>query len=166
MLSFIFISFVLPCLVLSCAVRVSFHSHMVLMYDVPVWFSACPLIHVYKTSSQASNVPVVAARNGRRWCMRTIIQVKFIKLNFDAIDIHGLMVFHMMTLAPLTWASEINCYFNGQVIGSRRQISWARTISTQNLCRGSSLFMRCVSLTLNGANCSMVMRVSTLGNFG
>ena len=28
----------------------------------------------------------------------------------------------MMTHAPLTWASEINCYFNGQMIGSRRQI--------------------------------------------
>ena len=26
------------------------HSHLVLMYDVPVWFSACPLIHVYKRS--------------------------------------------------------------------------------------------------------------------
>ena len=34
------------------------------------------------------------------------------------------MVFHMMTHAPLIWASEVNCYFNGQVIGSRRQISW------------------------------------------
>ena len=27
------------------------HSHLLLMYDVPVWFSACYLIHVYKTSS-------------------------------------------------------------------------------------------------------------------
>ena len=26
------------------------HSHLVLKYVVPVWFSACPLIHVYKTS--------------------------------------------------------------------------------------------------------------------
>ena len=26
------------------------HSHLVLMYDVPVWFSACPLIHVYRRS--------------------------------------------------------------------------------------------------------------------
>ena len=38
------------------------------------------------------------------------------------------MVFHMMVHAPLTWASEINCYFNGEVIGSRRQISLARNV--------------------------------------
>ena len=42
--------------------------------------------------TQVSNVPVMAARNGRRWCMRTIIQVYFIKLNFDAIVIHGLIL--------------------------------------------------------------------------
>ena len=38
------------------------------------------------------------------------------------------MVFHVMTHAPLTWAYEINCYFNEQVIGSRRQISLARNV--------------------------------------
>ena len=38
------------------------------------------------------------------------------------------MVFHMMAHVPLTWASEINCYFNGEVIGSRRQISLARNV--------------------------------------
>ena len=38
------------------------------------------------------------------------------------------LVFHMMTHAPLTWASDINCYFNGQVIGSRRQISLPRNV--------------------------------------
>ena len=38
------------------------------------------------------------------------------------------IIFHMMTHAPLTWSSEINCYFNGQVIGSRRQISLARNV--------------------------------------
>ena len=42
------------------------------------------------------------------------------------------MVFHMMTHAPLTWAYEINCYFNGQVIGSRRQISLARNIEKRH----------------------------------
>ena len=34
------------------------------------------------------------------------------------------MVFHMMTHALLTWASEINCYFNGQVIGSADKSPW------------------------------------------
>ena len=38
------------------------------------------------------------------------------------------MVFHMMTHAPLTWSSEINCHFNGQVICSHRQISLARNV--------------------------------------
>ena len=42
------------------------------------------------------------------------------------------MVFHMMTHAPLTWAYEINCYFNGQVIGSRRQISLARNVEKRH----------------------------------
>ena len=42
------------------------------------------------------------------------------------------MVFYMMTHAPLTWASEINCYFNGQVIGSHRQISWARNVENRH----------------------------------
>ena len=30
------------------------HSHLVLMYDVPVWFSACPLIHVYYVAAGPS----------------------------------------------------------------------------------------------------------------
>ena len=34
------------------------------------------------------------------------------------------MVFHMMVHAPLTWASEINCYFNGEVIGSLDKSPW------------------------------------------
>ena len=52
------------------------HSHLVLMYVVPVWFSACPLIHVYiRQVTPVSNVPVVAAGNGCRWCIQTIIQV-------------------------------------------------------------------------------------------
>ena len=38
------------------------------------------------------------------------------------------MVFHIMAHAPLTWASEINCYFNGEVIGSHRHISLARNV--------------------------------------
>ena len=42
------------------------------------------------------------------------------------------MVFHMMTHAPLTWAYQINCYFNGQVIGSRRQISLARNVEKRH----------------------------------
>ena len=38
----------------------------------------------------------------------------------------------MMTHAPLIRASEINCYFNGQVIGSRRQISLARNVEKRH----------------------------------
>ena len=37
------------------------------------------------------------------------------------------MVFHMMT-----WAYEINCYFDGQVISSRRQISLARNVEKRH----------------------------------
>ena len=40
----------------------------------------------------------------------------------DSSSVIRWMVFHMMTHAPLTRAYEISCYFNGQVIGSRRQI--------------------------------------------
>ena len=47
------------------------------------------------------------------------------------------MVFHMMAHAPLTWASEINCYFNGEVIGSRRQISLARNVEKHHRFWGS-----------------------------
>ena len=44
------------------------------------------------------------------------------------------MVFHMMTHAPLIRASEINCYFNGQVVGGRRrrQISLARNVEKRH----------------------------------
>ena len=58
-----------------------------------------------------------------------IHQIKFRRNRYPCsyIDIHW-MVFHMMTHAPLTWSSEINCYFNGQMIGSRRQISLARNV--------------------------------------
>ena len=42
------------------------------------------------------------------------------------------MVFDMMTHAPLIWASEINCYFNGHVISSRRQISLARNVEKRH----------------------------------
>ena len=62
------------------------HSHLVLMYDVIVWFSACPLIFMYiREVTQVPDVPVVAVRNGRRWCIWMIIQVYIIKLNFDTI---------------------------------------------------------------------------------
>ena len=44
--------------------------------DVSVWFSACPLIFMYiREVTQVPDVPVVAARNGHRWCIWTIIQV-------------------------------------------------------------------------------------------
>ena len=47
-----------------------------LMHDVPVWFYACTLIHVcIRQVTEVSNVPVLAARNGHRWCMRKIIQM-------------------------------------------------------------------------------------------
>ena len=52
------------------------HSHLVLMYDVPVWFSACPIVFMYiREVTQVPDVHVVAAHNGRRWCIWTIIQV-------------------------------------------------------------------------------------------
>ena len=38
----------------------------------------------------------------------------------------------MMAHAPLIWAYEINCYFNGHVIGSRRQISLARNVEKRH----------------------------------
>ena len=47
------------------------------------------------------------------------------------------MVFHMMIHVPLTWASQINWYFNGQVIGSRRQISLARNVEKHHRLWGA-----------------------------
>ena len=50
------------------------------------------------------------------------------------------MAFHMMTHAPLTWACEINCHFNGQVIGSRRRISLARNVEKRHRFWGARAF--------------------------
>ena len=111
------------------------HSHLVLMYDVPVWFSACPLIHVYKTSypslecacgGRAERPQRVYANDNTS----LIHQIKFRRNRYPWA--HPLWFVELSsTWWPMhlcTWASEINCYFNGQVIGSRRQISLARNV--------------------------------------
>ena len=106
------------------------------MYDVPLWFSTCPLECVYETSYRS----LKCACSGRAEMPQMVYaddntslihQVKFRRnwyISIGSSSVICWMVFHMMTHAPLTWAYEINCYFNGKVIGSHRQISLARRV--------------------------------------